>query len=110
MALAGRALSHRATAHMSWEPSDAWRDSYDRWKLATPPEYEREEAPDRCPCCHDGVVDPATNYRNPGSDVCSNCEGTGSVDDGREEPPAEDDERSRTPGSWEPADDGEVDF
>lgn len=31
---------------MTWYPSDAWRDSYDRWKLATPPEYECEDTSD----------------------------------------------------------------
>lgn len=34
---------------MAWEPSDAWRNSYDAWKLATPLEYEMSaEEEDRC--------------------------------------------------------------
>ena len=28
---------------MATDPRDAWRDTYDNWKLATPPEYEEDE-------------------------------------------------------------------
>lgn len=30
--------------------SNRWRDSYDKWKLATPPEYEVASEEERDPC------------------------------------------------------------
>jgi hypothetical protein len=39
---------------------DHWRATYDRWKLATPPEYEGDDPPDR---------------QDPGE--CQRCDGSG---------------------------------
>lgn len=44
-------------------------------------EFQDDEPDDDiCPCCTKGRVDPAYNYRNPGSPICGNCHGTGFTD------------------------------
>lgn len=63
---------------MTWEPSDAWRDSYDSWKLASPPEYEGEDPIDEddpTECCPGCNVEWADQYRG----ECSICNSTGRV-------------------------------
>jgi hypothetical protein len=53
---------------------DGWRDSYDAWKLATPPEYEREDPPEGdCPQC--GGEGHLVNFGDP--IVCDACDGSG---------------------------------
>ena len=48
-----RRPSHRGVLRMGgamsgWWNNDSWRDGYDAWKLASPPEYtEEDEAADR---------------------------------------------------------------